>query len=432
MKILVIGSGGREHSLVWKINQSPRVSKIFCAPGNAGIGKIAQCIDIAVTDIPSLVEFAKQGTDLTVVGPELPLTLGIVDAFQKEGLRIFGPTRGSAEIEGSKSFAKDLMRKYGIPTADYRAFTVKDEAVKYIKERGVPLVIKADGLAAGKGVFPARNIEDALEAVDLMMVKNAFGDAGKKIIVEDFLTGEEVSFIVFTDGKTVIPLPTSQDHKTIFDGDEGPNTGGMGAYSPAPLITEALHSRILEEIIMPTIKGMATEGRTYTGVLYAGLMITDEKPMVLEFNARFGDPETQPLLMKMKSDILPVLEATIDGNLSQVPGSWYDGATVCVIMASEGYPGDYLKGVEIFGLERVSKRKDVEVFHSGTKIIGEKIVTNGGRVLGVTAMGKEIRDAIGIAYDTIRDISWDGMHYRRDIGLKALGHFQRRPNPEAR
>ncbi|OIP32061.1 MAG: phosphoribosylamine--glycine ligase, partial [Deltaproteobacteria bacterium CG2_30_43_15] len=355
-----------------------------------------------------------------VVGPELPLTMGIVDEFEKEGLRIFGASKKSAEIEESKAFAKGLMRKYGIPSAGYRTFTSRDEAVEYIRERGAPLVIKADGLAAGKGVIPAKNIEEALDAVDLIMVKKAFGEAGKKIVVEEFLTGEEASFLVFTDGESVIPLPPSQDHKPIFDGDRGPNTGGMGAYSPAPVVTEDLHAQIMKEIIRPAISGMAAEGRKYKGVLYAGLIIADGKAKVLEFNARFGDPETQPLLMRMKSDIIPVLQATIDGNLFQIKVEWDERAAVCVVMASEGYPGSYQKGFEIYGLEETLKIPNVEVFHGGTVIKDGKIISSGGRVLGVAALEHGIKNAIGLAYRAVNYIHWEGVYYRQDIGRKAL------------
>ena len=423
MKILVVGSGGREHALVWKINQSPRVSKIYCAPGNGGISSLAECVDIQATDIHSLLKFAKQErVRLTVVGPEVPLTMGIVDEFEKEGLRIFGAGKKSAEIEGSKAFAKNLMRKYGIPAAEYRTFTSRDEAAGYIRERKTPLVIKADGLAAGKGVIPAKSIEEALDAVDIILVKRAFGEASKKIVVEEFLTGEEASFLVFTDGESVIPLPPSQDHKPIFDEDKGPNTGGMGAYSPAPIVTEDLHEQIMKEIIQPAISAMAAEGRKYKGVLYAGLMITDGKAKVLEFNARFGDPETQPLLMRMKSDIIPVLEATIDGNLSQIKVEWDERAAVCVVMASEGYPGSYQKGFEITGLEEISKMPGVEVFHAGTVIKDGKTISSGGRVLGVTALEHGIKDAIGLAYRAVKDIRWEGVYYRQDIGRRALSY----------
>ncbi len=421
MKVLVIGSGGREHCLVWKISQSPKVKKIYCAMGNGGIRSLAECIDIKETDISGLKKFAnKEKIDLTVVGPELPLTLGIVDEFESDGLRIFGASRESSKIEGSKSFAKDLMKKYKIPTAKYQTFTSKDKALIYIEEKGCPVVIKADGLAAGKGVIPSKNIDEAIAAIDLIMVKKAFGDAGNKIIVEEFLTGEEASFLVFTDGESVIPLPTSQDHKPIFDGDRGPNTGGMGAYSPAPIVTRNLHAQIMQEIIIPTIRAMAAEGRRYKGVLYAGLMIDDGRAQVLEFNARFGDPETQPLLMRMKSDIIPVLEATIEGNLSLQKAEWDDRASVCVVMSSKGYPGTYQKGFEITGLKEVSKIKNLEVFHAGTAIEGSKVVTDGGRVLGVTALGHGIKEAVEVAYSAVKKIHFNGVHYRYDIGNKAL------------
>ena len=421
MKVLVLGSGGREHALVWKINQSPKVTKIFCAQGNGGIRSLATCVDIKPTDIPSLIELVKtEAIDLTVVGPELPLTLGVVDEFQKEGLRIYGAGKEAAEIEGSKSFAKGLMKKYGIPTAEYETFTSREEAVEYIKRKGGPLVIKADGLAAGKGVLPAESTQEAIEAVDLIMVKKAFGEAGNRVIVEEFLSGEEASFLVFTDGKTIIPMPTSQDHKPVFDGDKGPNTGGMGAYSPAPIVTDDLHDRIMKEIMMPAVKGMAAEGREYKGVLYAGLMISGKDINVLEFNARFGDPEAQPLLMRMKSDIIPVLEATIDGNLSQVNVEWDNRACVAVVMASGGYPGKYEKGFSISGLKSASSIKNVKIFHAGTDIMDGETVSVGGRVLAVTALGDSIKEAVELAYNVTKRIEWTGAHYRKDIGGKAL------------
>ena len=421
MNVLVIGSGGREHCLIWKISQSPKVKKIYCASGNGGIKNLAECIDIKETDISGLKRFAKKAKiGLTVVGPELPLTLGIVDEFESDGLRIFGASKGSSIIEGSKSFAKDLMKKYEIPTANYQTFTSKDEALRYIEEKGCPIVIKADGLAAGKGVIPCKNMDESIAAIELIMVKKAFGDAGNTIIVEEFLTGEEASFLVFTDGKSVLPLPSSQDHKPILDGDRGPNTGGMGAYSPAPVVNDNLHKQIMEEIIIPTIRAMAAQGRRYKGVLYAGLMIKDGKAQVLEFNARFGDPETQPLLMRMKSDIIPVLEAAIEGNLSQQKIEWDDRASVCVVLSSKGYPGTYKKGFEITGLNEVSRIRNLEVFHAGTAIQGNKVVTDGGRVLGVTALGYGIKDAVNVAYSAVKKIQFNGMHYRYDIGSKAL------------
>ena len=342
MKVLVIGSGGREHALVWKIAQSPRVEKIYCAPGNAGIAKHAECLPIQAEDVKSLIAWAeKEKVDLTVVGPEAPLSLEIVDAFQARGMKVFGPNQRAAEIEGSKALAKDLMTKYGIPSGESQTFRDPGAAARYAKEKGPPLVIKADGLAAGKGVIICRRPDEVAAALDLIMVKKAFGAAGAKGIVEEFLEGEEASFLAFTDGETVLPLPTSQDHKPIFDLDQGPNTGGMGAYSPAPVVSEKVHREVMEKIMIPTVRGMAQEGRRYQGVLYAGLMILDEKVKVLEFTARLGDPEAQPLMIRMKSDLVPVLEATMEGKLSSQKVEWDDRSTVCVAMASGGYPGGY-------------------------------------------------------------------------------------------
>jgi phosphoribosylamine--glycine ligase len=421
MKVLVIGGGGREHALVWKIAQSPAVQKIFCAPGNAGIAQQAECLPIPAEDVQTLIRRAEvEKVDLTVVGPEAPLTLGIVDAFEARGLRIFGPSQRAAEIEGSKAFAKDLMEKYGVPSGESRTFENYEAANRYVKERGAPIVIKADGLAAGKGVILCHTFEEAQAALDLIMVKRAFGVAGRRIVVEEFLQGEEASFLAFTDGETVLPLPTSQDHKPIFDHDQGPNTGGMGAYSPAPIVSQRVHREVMEKVMIPTVRGMAREGRKYRGVLYAGLMIQDEKPKVLEFNARFGDPETQPLLMRMKSDLVPVLEATIDEQLANLEVQWDDRPSVCVVMASAGYPGSYEKGRMISGLEEAAKVPDAFVFHAGTAFKAGKVVTNGGRVLGVTALGKGIREAIAHAYGVVGKISWEGAHYRTDIGRKAL------------
>ena len=421
MKVLVIGGGGREHALVWKIAQSPVIKKIFCAPGNAGIAKQAECLPISSEDVPSLLHWAeKEKVDLTVVGPEAPLTLGIVDAFEARGLRIFGPSRRAAEIEGSKAFAKDLMEKYGVPAGESRTFEDYEAASRYVKEKGTPIVIKADGLAAGKGVILCHKLEEAQAALDQIMVKRAFGGAGNRVVVEEFLSGEEASFLAFTDGETVLPLPTSQDHKPIYDNDQGPNTGGMGAYSPAPVVTEKVHREVMEKIMIPTVRGMAQEGRKYRGVLYAGLMIRDEKPKVLEFNARFGDPETQPLLMRMRSDLVPVLEATIEGRLSRLKVQWDERASVCVVMASGGYPGSYEKGKAIFGVEETWQVPDAFVFHAGTAFKEGRIVTSGGRVLGVTAVGEGIREAITKAYEVVEKISWEGVHFRKDIGQKAV------------
>lgn len=421
MKVLVIGGGGREHALVWKIAQSPSVRKIFCAPGNAGIAQLAECLAFSSEDVGSLAAWAdREKIDLTVVGPEAPLTLGIVDAFEARGLSVFGPSRSAAEIEGSKVFAKELMAKYGIPSAEFKTFSEPAEAVRYLRGKKPPFVVKADGLAAGKGVILCSTLDEALAAVDLIMMKKAFGAAGDRVIIEELLEGEEASFLAFTDGKTMVPLPPSQDHKAIFDGDQGPNTGGMGAYSPAPVVTEKVHRQVMEEIMIPTVRGMEREGRTYRGVLYAGLMIRDEKAKVLEFNARFGDPETQPLLMRMKSDLVPVLEGAVTGQLSNLKVEWEDRSTVCVVMASSGYPGSYEKGKVISGLEKAAQVSETYVFHAGTALKDGKVVTSGGRVLGVTALGRGIQEAIDRAYEAAKKISWEGAYFRKDIGQKAL------------
>jgi phosphoribosylamine--glycine ligase len=429
MKVLVVGGGGREHALVWKIAQSPRVRKIYCAPGNAGIAQMAECLSISADDVKGLTAWAeKEKIDLTVVGPEAPLTLGMVDVFRARGLRVFGPSQKAAEIEGSKAFTKELMKKYGIPTGDSETFTDPAAAVKYIKGKGAPLVVKADGLAAGKGVIICRTVEEALSALDLILVQKAFGTAGAKVVVEEFLEGEEASFLAFTDGETVLPLPTSQDHKAIYDNDQGPNTGGMGAYSPAPVVTEKVHREAMEKVMIPTVRGMAREGRKYQGVLYAGLMIKDDQPKVLEFNARFGDPEAQPLLMRLKSDLIPILEATIDGKLSHHKMELEDRSSVCVVVASGGYPGSYEKGKVISGLQEAARVRDAFVFHAGTAFKEGRVVTNGGRVLGVTALGSGIQEAIQRAYEAVAKISWEGAYYRKDIGHKALarnGRHQR-------
>jgi len=421
MKVLVVGGGGREHALVWKIAQSPRVSKVFCAPGNAGISEQAMIVSIKANDLNALLEFAlKEKIDLTVVGPEDPLTRGIVDLFESKGLTIFGSNQKAAEIEGSKAFAKEMMRKYRIPTAYYEIFETPKEAISYIHRQGTPIVVKADGLAAGKGVIVCKTVEEAIQSVERIMVEKMFGEAGNRVVVEEYLVGEEASYIAFTDGKSILPLASSQDHKPVFNRDEGPNTGGMGAYSPAPVVTDEVHERILEKILRPIIQGMAEEGRPYKGVLYAGLMIDNGHPKVLEFNARFGDPETQPVLMRMKGDIVPILEACIQGNLSQYQIEWDRRASVCVVMASKGYPGDYEKGKIIEGLKEVSQMRDVFVFHAGTAYSDGKMVTNGGRVLGVTGLGEDIPRAIERTYQAVKKISWNGVHYRTDIGQKAL------------
>jgi phosphoribosylamine--glycine ligase len=421
MKVLVVGGGGREHALVWKIAQSPRVSKIYCAPGNAGIAEQATIVPIKANDLNGLLSFGlKEGIDLTVVGPEEPLTKGIVDLFESKNLMIFGASQKAAEIEGSKAFAKEMMKKYRIPTASYEIFEDQKEAVRYLRKQGAPVVVKADGLAAGKGVLICKTVEEAVRSVEKIMVEKIFGEAGRRVVIEEYLVGEEASYIAFTDGKAILPLASSQDHKAIFDGDEGPNTGGMGAYSPAPVVTDQVHERIIEKILRPIIQGLGEEGRPYKGVLYAGLMICDGHPKALEFNARFGDPETQPVLMRMKGDMVPILEACIKGNLSQYRIEWNPQAAVCVVMASEGYPGDYEKGRPIEGLEEVKTMEDVFVFHAGTAVKNGRTVTNGGRVLGVTGLGEDIPRSIEKTYKAVKKIYWEGVHYRTDIGQKAL------------
>ena len=431
MKVLVIGSGGREHALVWKLRQSSRVDKVFCAPGNAGIGKLATRVPLKANDIKGLTGFAqREKIDLTIVGPEEPLTLGIVDIFTRKGLRIFGPSAAAAELEGSKVFTKDFLRKYHIPSAAYQVFTKAAAARKYLRTASMPCVIKADGLAAGKGVIICQSRAEAEQAVDLIMQDKAFGTAGNRLVVEEFLKGEEASFIAFVDGTTVLPLPSSQDHKAIFAGDQGPNTGGMGAYSPAPVLSEALTQRVMAEVMLPTVRGMAAEGRPYKGMLYAGLMIDGEKLNVLEFNCRFGDPECQPLLLRLQSDLVEVIEAAIDGRLDKIKLKVDPRPTVCVVMASEGYPGRYPVGKSISGLTKAAGMKEVMVFHAGTVLQGRKVVTAGGRVLGVTAIGRDIETALKNAYRAVAAISWPGCYFRPDIGHRAVGRMQQQKAPE--
>jgi len=418
MRVLVIGSGGREHALAWKIAQSPLVKKVFCAPGNAGTVNVAENIDIPSDNIDALLQFATvTGIGLTIVGPEQPLVKGLVDSFEESGLRVFGPSQRAAEIEGSKVFCKDLMKKYGIPTARYESFDSPDQVKLFTKE-DEPVVVKASGLAAGKGVILCSNAEEARSAVQSIMQEKAFGNAGDQVVVEEFLTGQEVSLLAFTDGKTVLPLDSAQDHKAAFDGDKGPNTGGMGAYSPALVFTEELKQQVIDEIMIPTVRAMAKEGRYYRGILYAGLMLTESGPKVLEFNARFGDPETQPIMMRIKNDIVPIFEACIDGTLAKQSLQWRQEPTICVVMAAKGYPSSYEKGKEISGLNSDENRQAV-VFHAGTKLENGKVLTNGGRVLGVTALGSDINQAIKNAYSAVDKIKWDGIHYRKDIGNKA-------------
>jgi len=421
MKVLVIGSGGREHALAWKIKQSPRVTRVFCAPGNGGVSDVAELVPISADDVPALTRFARdERIDLTVVGPELPLTLGIVDEFGRHGLRVFGPNREGAQLEGSKAFTKDLLRRHEIPTGYFSTFTDADDAKRYIEEVGPPLVVKADGLAAGKGVFICTTLKEANEAVDEILRSRIFGEAGARVVVEEFLEGEEVSFIALTDGRTVLPLASSQDHKRAFDGDKGPNTGGMGAYSPAPVLTPEIHDRVMQEIMEPVVVALRESKIDYRGVLYAGLMMTASGPKVLEFNARFGDPECQALLVRLRSDIVTLMEACIDGTLAEQRIEWDPRAGACVVLAAGGYPGTYEKGTVIDGLERLHGWQNGVVFHAGTAQRNGQIVTNGGRVLGVTALGATVADAVREAYWAVDQIEWDGMQYRRDIGHRAL------------
>jgi phosphoribosylamine---glycine ligase len=426
MKVLVVGGGGREHALSWKIRQSPKAEKVFCAPGNAGIAAEAQCVPIAADDVAGLLAFAKkEGIGLTVVGPEAALTAGIVDLFAAAGLRAFGPSKAAAEIEGSKAVAKALMERHGVPTAPWGVFTDASAAKAYIRRQGgAPLVVKADGLAAGKGVLICPAAAEAEAAVDEVLTKRAFGDAGASCVVEGFLAGEEASFLAFSDGKTVLPLASCQDHKRVGDGDTGPNTGGMGAYSPAPVVDAAMEKKVMERVMLPIVRGMAAEGRPYVGVLYAGLMIDRGEPGVLEFNARFGDPETQPLLMRLDGDLVDIMERCIDGRLHEVALSWADDAAVCVVMASGGYPGSYGKGKAITGLAKAGAREGVKVFHAGTAEKDGRVVTAGGRVLGVTARGRDVAEAVARAYAACADIGWEGAHYRRDIAARALARLK--------
>ncbi len=421
MNVLVVGSGGREHALVWKLAQSPLIQSLYCAPGNAGCQQLAVPVAIAETDISGLCRFAQeQHIDLTVIGPEIPLALGITDVFAAHGLRVFGPSQAAAQLEASKTFAKTFMQTHGIPTAAVEIVDDIETARAYIRQHPGPLVVKADGLAAGKGVTVCHTQEEALEAVHLAMVERMFGEAGDRVLLEAFLPGEEASFHVLTDGERILPMPTSQDHKRVFDNDQGPNTGGMGAYSPAPVITDALQARILDEIVEPAIRGMAARGTPYRGVLYTGLMIVDGDPFVVEFNVRFGDPETQPLLVRLNEDLLPLLDRAAQGCLEDRSLSITSDAAVCVVMAAEGYPGAYQKGFPIEGLDRASNEDQTWVFHAGTTCQEDQVTTNGGRVLGVTARGASVATAIERAYRTISGISWPGVQYRRDIGHRAM------------
>lgn len=419
MKVLVIGSGGREHAIVWKLKQSSKIKKLYCAPGNAGISEIAECINIKSEDTNALLKFAQsENIDLTVVGPEIPLSLGIVNQFEKAGLKIFGPTREAALIESSKSFAKEFMRKFQIPTATYEIFYDKEDAINYVNKRGVPIVIKADGLAAGKGVIVAKTVEDANKAIEDILGAKIFGAAGNKIVIEEHLEGEEPTFLAFVDGTTPVPMVSSKDHKRVFDNDEGPNTGGMGAYSP--VLKKDIENAIIKQILLPTVSGLSYLGKKYKGVLYIGLMITKSGPKVIEYNCRFGDPETQVVLPRLKSDLLEVILATIDEKLSKETLEWDKRNSVCVVLASGGYPGKYENGKEIAGLKEVNKLIDIIVFHAGTSKVNGKIVTNGGRVLGVTSLGDNIQETIEKVYFAVNKIRFENMHFRKDIAKRAL------------
>ena len=427
MKVLIIGNGGREHALAWKAKQSPMVTRVFVAPGNAGTAHEGSIENVAIeaTDIQGLLAFAKaQQIGLTIVGPEAPLVKGVVDAFRAEGLAIFGPTAAAAQLEGSKAFAKDFLARHAIPTAEYQNFTEVEPALAYLREKGAPIVIKADGLAAGKGVIVAMELEEAEAAVRDMLSGNAFGDAGARVVIEEFLDGEEASFIVMVDGEHVLPMATSQDHKRVGDGDTGLNTGGMGAYSPAPVVTDAVHQKVMEQVIMPTVRGMAAEGNVYTGFLYAGLMIDGQgNPKVIEFNCRFGDPETQPIMLRMRSDLVELCLAACAGKLDQVEAIYDPRVAIGVVLAAGGYPGDYQQGKPISGLP-VEEASGEKVFHAGSQLAGDTIVTAGGRVLCAAALGHTVAEAQQRAYQLAGRIQWDGVFYRKDIGWRAIEREQ--------
>ena len=427
MNILIIGSGGREHALGWKIAQSDKVSRVFIAPGNAGtaLENKLENIELGVEDLDGLLKFAQNNAiALTLVGPEVPLVLGVVDLFTDAGLRCFGPTKGAAQLEGSKAFTKDFLARHQIPTASYGNFTDIDAAVAYVKQQGAPIVIKADGLAAGKGVILAQTEQEAIDAINDMLAGNAFGDAGHRVVIEEFLQGEEASFIVMADGKHILPLASSQDHKARDNGDLGPNTGGMGAYSPAPVVSPEMHDRIMQQVIEPTIKGMADEGHPFTGFLYAGVMIdSDGIPKVLEYNVRFGDPETQPIMMRLQSDLVELIDAALDGKLDTVEAKWDSRAALGLVLAAGGYPDDYAKGEVISGLLD-NDNSNAKIFHAGTAAQGDDIITSGGRVLCAVGLGDNVTEAQKVAYDLARSITWDGMFYRDDIGYRAIKREQ--------
>ena len=418
MRILIIGSGGREHAIAWKLSKSDKVERIYCAPGNAGIAEVAECVPISEDQFEQLKKFAlEQQIDLVVVGPEAPLFAGLVDVLEEAGLKAFGPRKNAAIIEGSKVFTKQLMKKYNIPTAAYESLDNYEEALAYLRKQQAPIVIKADGLAAGKGVTVAATLEEAEQALREIMIDKVFGDAGAQVVIEEFLSGQEMSILAFVDGETVRPMVPSQDHKPVFDGDKGPNTGGMGTYSPVPHIPQSVVDEAIETILIPAARAMVQEGRPFRGVLYAGLMITEQGPKTVEFNCRFGDPETQVVLPRLRTDLADIFLATVEGKLHEIEIEWSSDAAVCVVLASGGYPGPYEKGKPITGLDQVEQSV---VFHAGTKLAGDKIVTNGGRLLGVTALGKDIAEARAKAYADIGKIQYEGKHYRTDIALKAL------------
>ncbi len=422
MNVLIIGSGGREHALAWKVAQDERVEKVFVAPGNAGTAIEAKCENVAidVLDLDALVAFARDNVSLTIVGPEAPLVAGVVDRFREHGLACFGPTAGAAQLEGSKAFTKDFLARHQIPTAEYQNFTEIEPALAYLREKGAPIVIKADGLAAGKGVIVAMTLDEAEAAVRDMLAGNAFGEAGSRVVIEEFLDGEEASFIVMVDGEHVLPMATSQDHKRVGDGDTGPNTGGMGAYSPAPVVTDSVHQRVMEQVIWPTVRGMAAEGNVYTGFLYAGLMIDAEgNPKVIEFNCRFGDPETQPIMLRLQSSLVELVEAANAGTLDRVDAQWDPRCSLGVVLAAGGYPADYAKGDVISGLDKAISDSG-KVFHAGTALKDGQVTTSGGRVLCATALGETVSAAQQGAYELARQISWSGCFYRSDIGYRAI------------
>ncbi len=428
MKVLIIGSGGREHALTWKVAQSPKVTKIYCAPGNAGMAQLAECVDIKVTDIPGVVAFSKeQAIDLVIIGPDNPLFDGMADELRAAGIRTFGPSKAAAAIEGSKVFSKELMKKYGIPTADFRVFDDAAEARAYIEELSggkdeLPIVVKADGLALGKGAIVCDTKLQALKAIDDMMVKKVFGEAGDRILIEERISGQEASLIVITDGTNIAPLTPAQDYKRAYDGDQGPNTGGMGCYSPVPAVPPEMYDRCIETLIKPAIAAMKAEGRTYTGTLYCGIMLTEKGPQVIEYNARFGDPETQVMLPLLETDLIEVIEASLEGRLDSLDVRCYNGCAVCVVLASGGYPGSYETGKPITGLEEAAAMDGVTVFHAGTKLVDGRIVTAGGRVLGVTGIGETFREARDRAYAGASKIKFENMHYRTDIGARVISN----------